>query len=67
MVAGVCAGFALRYGWDPAVVRLVWALCVLCGVGLPLVAYAVAWVVLPNGQLSLPAQAGSGGTGSMRM
>lgn len=70
MIAGVCAGFALRYGWDPALVRLVLVLAAIFGVGMPLLAYFIAWIVMPNGQLSLPAQAGAGpgvvGTGSMQ-
>ncbi len=65
MIAGVCAGFALRYGWDVTVVRLVLVLAVLVA-GLPVLAYAVAWIVMPNGQLALPAQAGVG-AGSMRV
>jgi len=67
MVAGVCLGFALRYGWDVSIVRLVLVLSVVFGAGVPLLAYAIAWVVMPNGQYALPAQAGSNGPGSMRV
>ena len=67
MIAGVCAGFALRYGWDVAIVRLVLALGVLFGAGLPLIVYVIAWVVMPNGQLALPAPTSRGGPGSMRV
>ncbi len=47
-VAGVCAGFAQRYGWDVTIVRLVLVLSVLVGCGTPLLAYIVAWIVMPN-------------------
>ena len=57
MVAGVCRGFAVRYGWDVAIVRLVVLLSILFA-GVPLIAYLVAWIVMPNGQFALPAQAG---------
>jgi phage shock protein C len=57
MVAGVCAGFAEHYGWDVAIVRLVLALAVLFGAGTPLVAYVIAWIVIPNGPFFLPQQA----------
>ena len=30
-IAGVCAGVAEYFGWDPTIVRLVWALAVICG------------------------------------
>ena len=53
MIAGVCAGFALQYGWDVVIVRLIVLLSVFFA-GLPLLAYAVAWVVMPNGPSALP-------------
>jgi phage shock protein C len=65
MLAGVCAGFALRYGWDVSIVRLILVLSLIFGAGTPLVAYVIAWVVMPNGQYSLPAQATGNGPGSM--
>ena len=58
MIAGVCAGFALQYGWDVVIVRLIVLLSVLFA-GLPLLAYVIAWVVMPNEQYALPAQAAS--------
>ena len=67
MIAGVCTGFAQRYGWDVSIVRLVLVLSVVFGAGVPLLAYVIAWVVMPNGQYALPAQAGMGEPGSMRM
>jgi phage shock protein C len=47
-IAGVCAGFARRYGWDVVVVRLVLALAVIFGCGTPFLAYIIAWIVMPN-------------------
>jgi phage shock protein C len=47
-IAGVCAGFARRYGWDVAIVRLVLVLAVFFGCGTPFLAYIIAWVVMPN-------------------
>jgi phage shock protein C len=48
VVAGVCAGFAQAYGWDVIVVRLVLVLAAVFGVGTPVLAYIIAWVVIPN-------------------
>ncbi len=53
-IAGVCAGFARAYGWDVVVVRLVLCLAVFFGAGLPLIAYLVAWAVIPNEPHLLP-------------
>lgn len=58
MIAGVCAGIAMYYGWDVAIVRLVVALAILlCGV--PVVAYLIAWVVMPNAEYALPPATGA--------
>jgi phage shock protein C len=54
-IAGVCAGFARRYGWDVTVVRLVLVLTALVGCGTPFLAYLIAWIVMPNEPFSFPA------------
>lgn len=54
MIAGVCAGFAQHYGWNPVMVRLVLCLAALCGAGTPVVAYLIAWIVMPNAMYVLP-------------
>jgi len=47
MVAGVCAGIAERYGWDPTIVRIA-ALASILLPGPQIVAYLVGWVLIPN-------------------
>jgi phage shock protein PspC (stress-responsive transcriptional regulator) len=52
-IAGVCAGFARRYGWNPLVVRLL----VLASIILPgsqVIAYVVLWILMPR-DLETPA------------
>ena len=61
VLAGVCAGFAQRYGWDPIVVRLILVLTLLFGVGTPLLAYLLAWIVMPQAPFALPMRTGAGG------
>jgi phage shock protein C len=56
LIAGVCAGFAQAYGWDPVIVRLVLCLIALCGAGTPIIAYIIAWIVMPNAPYELPHQ-----------
>jgi phage shock protein PspC (stress-responsive transcriptional regulator)/signal transduction histidine kinase len=48
MVAGVLAGLAVRLGLDPLLVRVLFAVGVVASGGLLLVAYAVAWAILPG-------------------
>lgn len=48
MVAGVAAGVAEWIHADPALVRIAWALLVPLTSGAALLAYIVAWVVIPE-------------------
>jgi phage shock protein PspC (stress-responsive transcriptional regulator) len=52
-VAGVCGGLSEHFGWDLSLVRIV-ALVLGLFTGVGLVAYVVAWVVIPEGQYALP-------------
>jgi phage shock protein PspC (stress-responsive transcriptional regulator) len=47
VIAGVCAGIADRFGWNPTAVRLVFLLsCLLPGPQFLL--YVVLWVIMPK-------------------
>ena len=46
-IAGVCAGIADRYGWDPTIVRLVTVLSIFLP-GPQVLAYLVLWLVIPS-------------------
>ncbi len=48
MVAGVCAGLADYSGIDVTVIRLVVVVGSILGFGSLLVAYLVAWVLIPQ-------------------
>ncbi len=67
MIAGVCSGFALHYGWDLSLVRVV-AVCVLMfSLGTAMLAYFLLWIIIPEAPYALPGpvpgpnSAGSGG------
>ena len=47
MIAGVCAGIAEYFGWDPTIVRLVWAALAL-GAGSGILAYIIAALIIPE-------------------
>ena len=49
-IAGVCGGFAGYFGLDATVVRVVWAILTFVpgGIVLGLVAYLVAWFIMPS-------------------
>jgi phage shock protein C len=48
VIAGVCAGVAARWGWDPILVRLALVAVVLLGFGTGVLAYLAAWIVIPK-------------------
>ena len=52
---GVCAGFAQAYGWDVILARIVLSVLVLFGCGTPILAYLIAWMVMPNEPNFVPA------------
>jgi phage shock protein PspC (stress-responsive transcriptional regulator) len=45
-IAGVCGGLARYWGVDPVIPRIVWLILLLGGVGL--LAYLIAWIVIPQ-------------------
>lgn len=59
MLAGVCAGFARSLGIDVTVIRIVWAILMLSGIGI--IAYIVCWIVMPRDPVTdvVPARASS--------
>lgn len=49
IIAGVCGGLGEYYGVDPTIIRLIWVLAtLLTGLGLGLLAYIIAWIVMPK-------------------
>jgi phage shock protein C len=54
MIGGVCAGIAQHCGWDVALVRVLLVVLVFFGCGTPILAYLIAWIVIPNEPYSFP-------------
>lgn len=52
-IAGVCAGFAEYFDLDVTVIRVVWLIAVVCG-GTGLLAYIIAWIVMPEEPAYVP-------------
>ena len=46
-LAGVCGGAARYFGIDPTIVRLLWALAIICA-GAGVLAYIVCALVIPE-------------------
>lgn len=48
MLGGVCGGLADHLGLDPTLVRLLTVLVTVLGAGSVIIAYLVAWVIVPK-------------------
>lgn len=48
MIAGVCAAFTVRYGWDLTAIRIVTVILGICLCPLPEIAYLIAWLLIPE-------------------
>lgn len=47
-IAGVCAGFAEYFDTDVSLMRIIWIALLLLPPGIGLIAYIIAWIVLPK-------------------
>jgi phage shock protein PspC (stress-responsive transcriptional regulator) len=47
-LGGVCGGIADYLDADPTIVRLLWAIITLVSVGFGLLAYLLAWIIIPE-------------------
>ncbi len=55
-IAGVCAGFARYFGMDVTVVRVLWLIISVWPLpSIGVIAYLIAWAVMPKDPLALPA------------
>jgi phage shock protein C len=57
-IAGVCSAFANYFDVDVMVIRIVWLLVLFCA-GTGLLAYIIAWIVIPEAKV-LPAAPATG-------
>ncbi len=48
MIAGVCGGIGEYLDVDPTVVRLIWAAVTVFSLGLGVLVYLIAWIIMPE-------------------
>lgn len=49
VIAGVCAGLADYFGWDPALVRVLYLLISIFSAAIPgILVYIILWIVMPQ-------------------
>lgn len=47
-IAGVCAWLAVRFELDVSMLRLIFVIATVLGVGSPILIYLILWLVKPN-------------------
>lgn len=47
-LGGVCGGLAEYFDIDPTLVRLLWAFVSLASIGCGVLAYFIAWIIIPE-------------------
>lgn len=48
IIGGVCAGIAEYLDIDPTVIRLLWVIFTLLSIGVGIIAYIIAWIIIPE-------------------
>jgi phage shock protein PspC (stress-responsive transcriptional regulator) len=52
MLGGICGGLGDYLDVDPVVIRLVWVVLTLFTWGIGLLAYGIAWIIVPEEETS---------------
>ena len=48
MIAGVCGGIGEYFSIDPTIIRLIWVVFTLLSVGIGILAYILAAIIIPE-------------------
>jgi len=48
IIGGVCGGLGEFLDVDPTIVRLLWAVITVLSIGAGIVAYLLAWIIIPE-------------------
>jgi phage shock protein PspC (stress-responsive transcriptional regulator) len=48
MIGGVCGGIGEFLEIDPTVVRVIWAFMTVLSIGVGIIAYILAWIIIPE-------------------
>lgn len=48
IICGVCGGIGEYFNIDPTVIRLIWVILSVCGIGSGIIVYIIAAVIMPE-------------------
>jgi phage shock protein C len=63
VIAGVCSGLALHYGWDLSLVRVLAVIALFLSCGTAMLLYFAAWIIIPEAPYVLPESTTAGHAG----
>lgn len=52
MIGGVCGGIAEYFGWDPTMLRVLYALATIFTAFSGIIVYIVLWIIIPERRYS---------------
>lgn len=52
MIGGVCGGIAEYFGWDPTMLRVLYALATIFTAFSGIIVYIVLWIIIPEKRYS---------------
>jgi phage shock protein PspC (stress-responsive transcriptional regulator) len=56
ILGGVCGGLGEHIDVDPSIIRLVWVIVSLVSLGIGIIVYLVAWIIIPESPDESPVQ-----------
>jgi phage shock protein PspC (stress-responsive transcriptional regulator) len=48
LLGGICGGIGQYYDTDPNLIRILWVVLTLLSIGIGVIAYIVAWIIIPE-------------------
>jgi phage shock protein PspC (stress-responsive transcriptional regulator) len=48
ILGGICGGIGIYFDTDPNIIRVVWVILTLFSIGAGVIAYIVAWILIPE-------------------
>lgn len=48
LLGGICGGIGRYYDTDPNLIRILWVVLTLISIGIGVIAYVVAWIIIPE-------------------
>ena len=48
LLGGICGGLGAHFDTDPNLIRIIWIVLTLLSIGIGVIAYIAAWIIIPE-------------------